>query len=163
MQRAIEIKRLKQQNQELARARENDARAQGQNASNHERLLAERKSKQQQHLQVRLNQAGVRAIIIVQPDTHIESTASRARRSGEVKPEVSARRISMLLNIPHRKLQIVQSLNKEESTPRKVSLLGPSHLLCKLRATNYHRHVVDTYPDPNPDELFCCCLIVCSP
>ena len=51
-QRALEIKRLKQQNQELARERENNARMQGKNASDHERAVAERKVKQQNDLQV---------------------------------------------------------------------------------------------------------------
>ena len=54
LQRAAEIKRLKQQNQELARARETSALAHGKNMSNHERAVAERKYKQQQDLQVQL-------------------------------------------------------------------------------------------------------------
>lgn len=53
-QRALEIKRLKQQNQELARKRENTARMHGQNASNHERTVAERKLKQRNDLRVRV-------------------------------------------------------------------------------------------------------------
>lgn len=48
----MEIKRLKQKNQELARERENNARTQGKNSSNHERALAQRKQKQQHDLQV---------------------------------------------------------------------------------------------------------------
>lgn len=48
----MEIKTLKQKNQELARERENNARTQGKNTSNHERALAQRKQKQQHDLQV---------------------------------------------------------------------------------------------------------------
>lgn len=48
----MEIKRLKQKNLELARERENNARTQGKNSSNHERALAQRKQKQQHDLQV---------------------------------------------------------------------------------------------------------------
>lgn len=57
LQRAAEIKRLKQQNQELARARETSALAHGKNMTNHERAVAERKNKQQQDLQVEKKQA----------------------------------------------------------------------------------------------------------
>lgn len=53
VQRAAEIKRLKQQNQDLARARETSARAHGKDMSDHERAVAERKNKQQRDLQVR--------------------------------------------------------------------------------------------------------------
>eukprot|EP00904_Undaria_pinnatifida_P006958 jgi/Undpi1/3392/HiC_scaffold_15.g06765.m1 len=49
--RAAEIKRLKQQNQDLARARETSARAHGKDMSDHERAVAERKNKQQRDLQ----------------------------------------------------------------------------------------------------------------
>lgn len=50
----MEIKRLKQQNQQLALERENNARTQGRNSSNHERALAQRKQKQQHDLQVQV-------------------------------------------------------------------------------------------------------------
>lgn len=50
----MEIKRLKQQNQQLALERENTARTQGRNSSNHERALAQRKQKQQHDLQVQV-------------------------------------------------------------------------------------------------------------
>lgn len=50
--RALEIKRLKQKNLELTRERENKARTEGKNASDHERAVAERKVKQQHCLQV---------------------------------------------------------------------------------------------------------------
>lgn len=63
-QRALEIKRLKKQNQDLARTRENNARVQGKNASAHEKALAERKTKQYQDLQVNWRRNG-----LLDPDT----------------------------------------------------------------------------------------------